>query len=103
MEYGIESEIGSMARTGEPLQVLFQIPVPDLGEDIKITAILVDMDLIVIIAIDEGSIGEQPLVEKMVPSQRGRGIPPVDPNSVGLAENFSVCRSRVNQWTPSLC
>src|SRR6186713_705536 len=78
----IDPEIDLIAGTGIILQILLEMEVPDKRSDADIIVPGIDPDIIIILAIDQGSIGEQPAVEQMVPAQGRCGIAIVDPESI---------------------
>ena len=69
-----------------PLHLVFEVPVPDLGEYQKVRCFSIDIDLIIIVAEDEGGVGEKPGIIYMIPAQGTGRISPVDAGEVFLAK-----------------
>src|ERR1700754_1056816 len=64
------------------LQILLEIKVPDIGSNVDVVVIRIDLDLIAVITIDQRSIGKKPAVKDMIPSERTRRISIIDPKSL---------------------
>lgn len=96
-----EPEIEPVRPIDKILQVLFQVQVPDRGLDIDIIVIGIDPDLIIVVAVDKGRIGEEAAVEYMIPTGRTRNIPIIDTKSI--SESQVVPAEITREIDPVLC
>ena len=82
----IQSEIDLIVGIGIILQVLLEMQVLYKGRDPDIVIPRIDPDIIIVIAIDQGSIGEHPAAENVIPSQHTGGIAIVDTECIAKSK-----------------
>ena len=71
----IYAKIQFIVGIGIIFHVLLEMIIADKGVDPDIIIPGIDGDVIVVFAIDQGSIGEQAAIEDMVPPESGGGVP----------------------------
>jgi hypothetical protein len=90
MVHGLKSEPYRMPVTGIIGEILFEVPVADMGIDLEIVVVVLYFHLIFVIAIDQRGIGEQLPVQNAVPSKGGRGIAPVGAERITHAQDITT-------------
>jgi hypothetical protein len=60
-----------------PLKLLFEIEVFDLRENVEIIAAAPDGYLVIKIAVNKGSIGKEPAIENMIPTDGACAVTPL--------------------------
>src|SRR5258708_20233741 len=84
----IYAEIDLIIGINIVLQIFLEMVIPDIRVDADIIVPGIDRDRIVILTVDEGSVGEEPAIENMVPPESGRRIAVIYSKSVPLTKNF---------------
>jgi len=78
----VESELHSAGGIDIILQVLFNGKIPDDGNQFQVVIVLVDIDVIIVVAVNKGGVGKEAAVKYMIPAECGCGIAPLDPEYI---------------------
>src|ERR1022692_3276693 len=81
--YRIYPEFERVGRVDIILQIFFKRKITYLGYKVYIVIVGIDVDDVIVIAVDEGCVGEEAAIEYMVPSGSTGGIAPLDAECIG--------------------
>jgi hypothetical protein len=84
----IDPEIDLVAAAGIILEVFLEVQILDKRGHTDIVIARIDLDIVVVFAVDERGVRKKPAIEKMIPAQGGGSIAIVD--AKGISETQLV-------------
>src|SRR5258708_5144015 len=94
MVVNVDAEIELIAGIQIIIKILFEMIVGDRRRNPDIVSVTGELRIVIVVAVDQGGIGKQLVIEDMVPAEGGRRVAPVD---AGAAFNVQYILSEITR------